>query len=402
MCACFAAIDDTARNNYTSDTDLFSRMAQPGARQLLGGHGPREFLARFWHKEALLMRDAMQEYRDVVSRETLFALATRGDVESRIVHRRRTRYTVEHGPFTRARLARLPVRDWTLLVQRVNLHDDAADALLRRFAFIPYARLDDIMASYAAPGGGVGPHFDSYDVFLLQTQGRRRWRYGRQDDLALRPGVPLRILRRFTPQHDATLAPGDMLYLPPQIAHDGVALDACITCSIGFRAPLLQEIAEAFVDHLRDSIDIPGRYGDPDLRPSRHPARIDRVLRSGFAEAIDGIRWNKDDVTRFIGRFASEPAPNVVFEPPTRLPRPAFARRAKTNGIRLDRRTQLLYDDVRYYVNGDDSAMPDVDRAALRSLADRRELSSLAVRGLATVTIDLLYDWFCHGYIATA
>ena len=395
-------IDASARNNCTSDTGFISRMAQRDTRQLLGGHGPREFLARFWHKEPLLVRDAVQECRDVVSRETLFALATRTEVESRIVHRRRTRYTVEHGPFTRARLAGLPMRDWTLLVQGVNLHDDAADALLRRFAFIPYGRLGDIMASYAAPGGGVGPHFDSYDVFLLQTQGRRRWRYGRQDDLALRPGVPLRILRRFTPQHDATLAPGDMLYLPPHISHDGVALDVCITCSIGFRAPLLQEIAEAFVDHLRDSIDIPGRYGDPDLRPSRNPARIDRALRSGFAKAIDGICWNKDDVTRFIGRFASEPAPNVVFEPPTRLPRAAFARRAKTNGIRLDRRTQLLYDDARYYLNGDDAAMPDVDRAALQSLADRRKLSSLAVRGLAPVTIDLVYNWFCHGFLATA
>jgi 50S ribosomal protein L16 3-hydroxylase len=393
-------IDDTPRNNCTCDTDFVSTMAQPHTRRLLGGHDPREFLARFWHKEPLLVPHAAPEYRDVMSPERLFALATRDDVQSRIVQRHRARYGVEHGPFTRAQLARLPARDWTLLVQGVNLHDDAADALLRNFAFIPYARLDDVMVSYAAPGGGVGPHFDSYDVFLLQTHGRRRWRYGRQDDLALRPGVPVRILRHFTPQHDATLAPGDMLYLPPQTAHDGIALDACITCSIGFRAPLMQEIAEAFVDHVRDALDLPGRYADPDLRPTRHPAQIDRALRRRFAPAISGIGWNSDDVARFIGRFVSEPARSVVFERPSRVSRPAFVRRARMDGIRLDRRTQLLYDDTRYYLNGEDALMPDVDRAALQSLADRRMLSSIAVGILAPATIDLLYDWYRHGFVA--
>jgi 50S ribosomal protein L16 3-hydroxylase len=349
----------------------------------------------------LLVRGAAPESRDVVTRETLFALATRDDVRSRLVQRRRGHYAVEHGPFTRTRLARLAPRDWTLLVQGVNLHDDAADALLRRFAFIPYARLDDIMASYAVPGGGVGPHFDSYDVFLLQSRGRRRWRYGRQDDLALRPGT-LRILRNFTPLHDVTLAPGDLLYLPPQIAHDGVAVDECITCSIGFRAPLLQEIAEAFLDHLRDAIAVPGRYADPGLRPARHPARVDRALLHGFAQALQGIRWSRDDVARFVGRFASEPAQGVVFETPARPSRAAFIRRAKAGGIRLDRRTQLLYDDARYYLNGDDAPMPDPDRTALQTLADRRALSSAAVAALAPAMLDLLYGWYCDGFLATA
>ena len=377
-------------------------MAQSRTRQLLGGRDPREFLAGYWQKEPLLVRSAAPEYRDVVTRTALFALATRDDVQSRLVQRQRTHYSVAQGPFTRAHLARLPPRNWTLLVQGVNLHDDVADAVLRRFAFIPYTRLDDIMVSYAAPGGGVGPHVDSYDVFLLQTHGRRRWRYGRQDDHALRPATPLRILRRFTPQHSATLVPGDMLYLPPHIAHDGVAVDACITCSIGFRAPLLQEIAEAFVDHLRDGLVVPGRYADPDLRAARHPARIARDLRNGFARALDGIRWSGDDVARFVGRFASEPAATVVFEPPPRVSLPAFVGRAKTGGIRLDRRTQLLYDDARYYLNGDDSPMPDVDRAALQRLADRRELSSVAVAALAPATLTLLYDWYRDGFLATA
>ena len=148
---------------------------------------PALFLARHWHKEPLLVRAAVADLAATLSRDALFDLAARDDVASRLVCRERNRYSLMHGPFARNHLRKLPASNWTLLVQGVNLHDDGADALLRRFTFIPYARLDDIMVSYAAPGGGVGPHFDSYDVFLLQPHGRRRWRYGRQDDLSLRP-----------------------------------------------------------------------------------------------------------------------------------------------------------------------------------------------------------------------
>src|SRR6266567_5729015 len=156
----------------------------------------------------------------------------------------------------------MPESNWTLLVHGVNLHVAAADALLRRFAFLSYARLDDVLVSYAAPGGGVGPHVDSYDVFLLQGEGRRRWRLGcrmsgqtsRQRDLRLDPTLPAKILSRFRPEAEYILDAGDMLYLPPSYAHDGVAVDACTTYSIGFRAPTAQELATAFLDWMRDSI----------------------------------------------------------------------------------------------------------------------------------------------------
>src|SRR5258705_8631034 len=187
---------------------------------LLGGLSPQVFLRRHWQKRPLLVRRALPGFRGVIGKRALFALAARNDIESRLVERRGKRWRVTQGPLTR-----LPPADagnWTLLVNGVNCYSAAAERLLRRFAFVPQARLDDLMVSYAAPGGGVGPHFDSYDVFLVQGEGRRRWRYGRQDDLALRAGVPVKILRRFTPTHDATLAPGDMLYLPPAYAHDGV------------------------------------------------------------------------------------------------------------------------------------------------------------------------------------
>jgi hypothetical protein len=160
--------------------------------------------------------------------------------------------------FRRADFKALPPRNWTLLVQGLNLHSDDADRLLRAFAFVPYARHGRRHGELRGAGGGVGPHFDSYDVFLLQGFGRRRWRYGRQADLSLREGLPVKILRRFTPSNDAVLSPGDMLYLPPSYAHDGVALDACTTYSIGFRAATHTEMAQSFLDHLRDRIDIPG------------------------------------------------------------------------------------------------------------------------------------------------
>ncbi len=250
----------------------------------------------------------------------------------------------------------LPARAWTLLVQGVNLHVKAADALLRRFRFLPYARLDDLMVSYAAPGGGVGPHLDAYDVFLLQGFGRRRWRYGRAADQAFRSGLPLRILRRFDPAHDSVLTPGDLLYLPPEYAHDGVALDACTTYSIGFRAPSAAELAGAFLSYLQDTLELTGRYADPDLRPTRQPARIGRGMQRKIARMLAGVRWDADMVTRFLGTTLSEPKPSVFFEPPDPpLARAAFLRRIARVGLQLDLRTQLLYDDARFYINGDAS-----------------------------------------------
>ena len=371
-------------------------------RRLLGGISARAFVARHWHKEPRLIRQALPGFTGVVTREQLFELAARDDVASRLVRRVGNRYSLDHGPFRHAELDRLPRSNVTLLVQGVNLHSDTADALLRRFAFIPYARLDDVMISYAAPGGGVGPHIDSYDVFLLEAHGQRRWRYGRPRDASLVPDAPLQILRHFEPTDDATLVAGDMLYLPPDIAHEGTAVDECITYSIGFRAPLYQEVVEAFVDHLRDTIAVDGRYADPDLRTSTHPARIDSALARRFADAIDALRWNAADTARFVGRFLTEPKSDVVFDTRPRASRSAFVRRAQRDGVSLDRRTQLLYDGARYYLNGDDAPLSTADRLAVTALADHRKLTASEFAALAPATIDLLYDWHRHGYLRNA
>jgi 50S ribosomal protein L16 3-hydroxylase len=372
-------------------------------RDYLLGLVPAAFLARYWQREALLVRAAMPGFAGVLTRDELFTLATRSDVESRLVCRDRARYTLTHGPFRRADLRRLPPTHWTLLVSGVNLHVDAGDALLRRFAFLPFARLDDLMVSYAAPGGGVGPHADSYDVFLLQAAGRRRWRHGRQRDHSLRPDAPLKLLRHFTPAHDVTLLPGDMLYLPPDWAHDGVAVDACTTYSIGFRAPLYQELAEAYLDHLRDTIALAGRYADPGLRPQTHPACIDAAMQRQIVRALSRIDFDTATIARFVGRYLSEPKPGVVFSAAPRASPQVFARSIARSGVALDRRTQLLYDGRMLYLNGEDLALPRAGRAMLLRLADLRRLDARDCAALPASTIALLHHWHRHGFVhATA
>src|SRR5688572_9483880 len=205
---------------------------------LLAGLTPQQFMLKHWQRRPLVVRQAMPTPVAPLSRAELFALAARDDVESRLVQNSGRRWSVAHGPFSRSTLPRLRDRGWTLLVQGVDLHHDGAHALLRQFRFVPDARLDDVMISWASDGGGVGPHVDSYDVFLLQASGERRWRIARRFDPALDERAPLKILRRFEPEQELVLSPGDLLYLPPNWAHEGVAMGGdCMTCSIGMRAP---------------------------------------------------------------------------------------------------------------------------------------------------------------------
>ncbi len=382
------------------------RATPPGRRldaaSLGSGFDAASFVARDWQRRARLVRAALPGFDGLFDIAALRALAERDDVESRLVVRRGARYEVSHGPFPRGTWRDLPARNWTLLVQGTNLHDRRADALMRLFAFLPYARLDDVMVSYAAPGGGVGPHVDSYDVFLLQGRGRRRWRYGVQRDLSLRPGLPLRILSAFTPTHDEVLGPGDMLYLPPRLAHDGVAVDTCSTYSIGFRAPEATEFAQALLDFLRDRVALPGRYADPGIAATRHPARLDGDMLARYARLLKDLTFDARTVRAFVGSYLSEPKPDVFFTPPARPgTRAAFARRAARRGVALDIRTQLLYDAGRFYINGAQCAAPRGGAVALRKLADRRALDAKACAALAPATLDLLHGWYRDGFLDT-
>jgi 50S ribosomal protein L16 3-hydroxylase len=371
---------------------------------LLGGLTAAQFLRRHWQKKPLLVRKAIAEFEGLLSTDALFALAARDDVESRIVLRERGRWSLIHGPFRRADRRALPRRDWTLLVQGVNLHVPGADALLRRFDFIPYARLDDVMVSFAAPGGGVGPHVDSYDVFLLQGMGRRRWRTSLQRDQAMKPGLPLKILARFRAQQSRILGPGDMLYLPPRVAHEGTALEACSTYSIGFRAPEAQELVVAFVDWLRDRVALSGRYADRDLAPTLEPARIGATMRKRAIAMLRRLHWDEDAAEQFLGSYLTEPKPAVRFAAPAHpVDARSFRRAAASRGVALDARTQLLYDERHLFINGEAMAWPTGaprTASALKKLANRRRLASGEIRGAAPIS--LLYQWYCNGFVHLA
>ena len=350
-------------------------MSAISSRRLLGGLTPASFLSRYWQKDALVVRNAIAGFQGMFTLEALIGLACRDDVESRLVVRERGQWSLAYGPFAKRDFRALPRSNWTLLVQGTNLVHPDADALLRRFAFIPFARVDDLMVSYAAPGGGVGPHFDSYDVFL-------------------------KILRRFSPRDDEVVAPGDMLYLPPHCAHDGIAVDACTTYSIGFRAASHNELAVAFVDFLRDELDLPGRYADPDLRPTRAPAHIDPTMRRRVATALSQVRWRERTVARFLGTFLSEPKPTVRFVPPAAPLRPAgFAAKIRKSGLALDPATQILYDGDSFYVNGEAIVVESAGCAALRQLANRRVLPGRECAALPLPLVALLHRWYRHGFL---
>lgn len=365
---------------------------------LLGGLDAREFLRTHWQKLPLLVRGAIPGFAGLLDFDAMVMLACRDDCESRLVMRRGRRWTVEHGPFDRRRFARLPAGNWTLLVQGLERLLPPARQLLSQFAFIPYARLDDLMVSYAPRGGGVGPHFDSYDVFLLQGPGQRRWRVSRQRDLALVDDAPLKILQRFLPAGECTLGAGDMLYLPPEYAHDGVAVDACQTYSIGFRAPSRNELVSRFLAHLEDMPARDARYADPDLRATLHPAQIDASMVFRVERMLRSVEWGRQDVVAFLGCYLTEPKPQVVFSPPARPLTPAaFSRSARIRGVEPAPGSLMLYAGTRVFINGESEKL-GAHSNAVRELADSRRLAGRRVpaRGESAA---LLYRWYRAGYI---
>jgi 50S ribosomal protein L16 3-hydroxylase len=258
------------------------------ARALLAGLSPRTFLRRYWQKRPLLVRSAFSPFHDPVTPARLRTLAGQDDVESRLVRERggARPWEVERGPLPASRLRQLGPSHWTLLVQNMDEHVPAVAALLEHFDFLPRWRVDDVMVSLAAPLGSVGPHVDTYDVFLLQGGGRRRWRIAERFDPACRAGLDLRVLRGFRAEQEWVLEPGDMLYLPPGVAHHGVALEECLTYSIGLRAPSEVDLVAGFLQRLVRSVDQSRLYADPDLVPAGEPGEISARATARMCTAV--------------------------------------------------------------------------------------------------------------------
>jgi 50S ribosomal protein L16 3-hydroxylase len=367
-------------------------------KNLLGSVGIRRFLREHWQTRPLALRGVAPQLATALGRADLIDLACRDDMESRLVTGSGRNWQVRHGPFRRRDFAGLPARNWTLLVNGVETAVPAAAALQLDFGFIPGARHDDVMVSYAAPGGSVGPHFDSYDVFLLQGAGCRRWRISNQRDLALLENAPLKILRRFRAGEEWLMQSGDLLYLPPAYAHHGTAVDECLTWSVGMRAPHAREVTARFLDYLQDRPREDSVYRDPGLRAQRHRAEISPHMRAAARAMIARLSWSAADIDRCLGEMLSEPRQNVVFAPPRRCSAAAFAQACRKRGLQLDLKSRLLFDRHAVYINGESSALAGADAAALRRLADNRALPP-GLR-LNAPTLALLYRWYCAGYLA--
>lgn len=364
----------------------------------LGNITAKKFLRDYWQKKPLLIRKAFPGFSGLLDPRQLKALACMEDVQARLVSRRRGKWHLQHGPFMPEAFDLPSATKWTVLVQGVNHFLPQGADLIGQFSFVPHARLDDLMVSFAPKGGGVGPHFDSYDVFLLQGLGHRRWQISTQPDRSLIAGAPLRILKNFQAEQEWVLAPGDMLYLPPHCAHNGVAEDDCMTYSIGFRTPAYQELAEQFLVYLQDRVCVDGMYADPDLALQAHPSEISAAMLRQVEQAIRKVQWGKSDVADFLGHYLSEPKPHIFFDPPARpLSATRFKQQVSTCGIELDLKSLMLCHGDTVFINGDGHVLAPNDYRVLRTLADLRVMAPCMV---SESVLNLLYQWYLDGYIA--
>jgi len=361
---------------------------------LLGGLTPQVFMRRHWQKRPLLIRQAVPDVAPLASRAELFAMAARDDVESRLVVHQPKGWTLRQGPLPRRTLPRVDQRGWTLLVQGLDTHLDSARELLSRFRFVPDARLDDLMVSWASDGGGVGPHLDSYDVFLLQIQGNRRWRIAPPGEHRLQAGVPLKIIQGFKPEQEWLLEAGDMLYLPPGWAHDGVAEGECMTASIGFRAAGRAELRTEVLQCMLDASDLPDPdplYRDPKQAATDEPGRIPEAMADFVGREV--ARWLAEprSLACALGEVLSEPKPQVWFDAGQAL--------VPGQGVQLDRRTRMLYDDHHVFINGESYRAAGRDARLMRQLADERSLAAPQLAKLGDDARELLAQWAQAGWL---
>ena len=406
---------------------------QPSA--LLGGLSPAQFMRRHWQKKPLIVRQAIPGMQPVLTRAALFKLAAQAAVESRLItqqtaskpggkkgRKAESPWHMQSGPFATRTLPPLTQPGWSLLVQGVDAHHAGIYDLLQQFRFIPDARLDDVMISYASPGGGVGPHFDSYDVFLLQASGQRRWRISQQKDLTLQKGVPLKILQNFESQEEFVLDAGDMLYLPPRYAHDGVAVvyddDSaadCMTYSIGFRAPARDELSSELLHRLADfnvnevgdgreegedegCIDDPAKpapilYKDARQPATAHPAQVPDALLAFAQKAVEDALKDPLALACTLGEYLTEPKGSVWFDET-----PADGWTA-ASGCQLDARTRMMYDAQHLFINGESHRAKGADAALMRKLADQRRLTVTQLRRASPAALGVLQEWADAGWL---
>ncbi len=353
----------------------------------LGGLSAARFMKRHWQKKPLLVRQAFPDFADPLTPDELAGLATEKGSRARLVMEKGgpKPWHLEHGPFKAKRLQALPRSHWTLLVSDVNQYVDAAAAMLDRFAFVPHWRMDDLMVSFAAKAGTVGPHVDSYDVFLIQGMGRRRWQISTAEDQSFRPNLPLKILKKFEPEAEWVLEPGDMLYLPPGVAHHGVALEPCMTYSVGFRAPrrgaLLRDLFNLPDEWLPDFGD--ELYGDPELKPTGRPGELTPTALKKIATMVSGPLTRSDVLGRWFAAYTTRPPADFPILPATKRPTPrAVLKRLQAGGTvwRTDlwriAYLTLPSGDLAFFAGGVEYLLPQGARGLAEALAESRAIDA--------------------------
>lgn len=382
---------------------------------LLGGLSPARFMREYWQRKPLLIRQAIPGFKPALSIADIRQLVQREEVESRLIWRDSKGWQMKQGPF--ARLPAMKKPNWTVLAQSVDLHDDRMAELLQRFRFIADARLDDAMISVASDGGGVGPHFDSYDVFLLQAHGKREWRISQQTDLSLQPGLPLKILQNFQAEQTFVLEPGDMLYLPPHAAHDGIAQGDCMTISIGFRTASRAMLARGLLEAAADQVmaragEAGGLYGQPPLpgfklegnyqdrgeHATETPAQIPERLIQSALKAVAQVRFDEALAARFLGQWLTNPPEAAWFDAPDDA-LDLIGAWPLPGKLVLDRCTRMMYAGRELFINGE--LAPIQPTTLMKQLADTRQLDcSLAqVKRLPEAVREELSHWLEQGWL---
>ncbi len=371
-------------------------------------------MSRYWHKKPLLIRGAIPAFSihqknspkldSPISAPELFSFAGNEFVESRLIQSKP--WSLKSGPFKKKVIPRIDQADWTLLLQGMEAHHPAAAAILSWFRFIPDARLDDLMISIAGLGGGVGPHFDSYDVFLIQMSGRRQWRISTQKDLSLDPRLPLKILQNFTVEQEWILEPGDMLYLPPHIAHDGIALDAgCQTWSVGFRSPSFRELLQEGLWRLAESLEeipeLEEKFADPKQNAAHTPEELPKELIKQLEQKLAGLKLDQiDQFLPGITAYLTEPKQHAYFRGPKNPLSPKqFAQKLSSQTLKLHPQSRLLRLDHEVYCNGEIVTQGQAKeiQEAWRSIAANKRLTlkkSLQVRVDSS-----LYEAYLSGWL---
>ncbi|MCD6061699.1 MAG: hypothetical protein K0S16_2010 [Moraxellaceae bacterium] len=351
----------------------------------LGGLTAAEFLRDYWQKKPLLVRNAFPELAYRLSDEDLKELAQEESVEARIVlEKGKTPWELRKGPFDAKALKALPKTHWTLLVQAVDHYLPALADYLAHFAFIPDWRIDDIMVSYAVEGGSVGPHFDQYDVFLIQGFGNRRWQLGQHcDENSPRvDGTPLRILQQIDVHFDEVVNPGDLLYVPPGMAHFGVAQNECTTYSVGFRAPSLAHVLERVVDAALEAAGSNRLFTDAGRAATAHPAALAEADLEALRAQVLTLLDDRDTLRHALAPFLSEPKYDD-YEPQGEELSLAEIREALAAGavLRRDPASRCLYtlkdgrpDEL--FVNGRKEWFPPALVDFVQLLADQRQLAA--------------------------